>query len=340
MRILLVHPGPEFSVADVFNGYAEGFAALGHTVRGFNMNDRLAFYTNAEIDGRSLDVDDAATLVNKHLLAKCYEFAPDLIVVVSGFFISEFTWQLWTHRPSNVVCLFTESPYEEDKQLRTAQTAEPSLVVVNDPTNLDRYRQLGLTAHYIPHSYRPDIHYPTDRDADIDFAFVGSGYRSRVELFEQVPWGGLRVALAGHWPDLADDSPLRRFLIEQDEAGLDNAATADLYRRSAVSANLYRAARGHVAEANGTDLTGGWAIGPREVELAATGTFFLRDRRGESDLLFPMLPTFDGPEDFATQLRWWLAHDEERNRAAERARNAIVDRTFVSAARRLLALLP
>ncbi len=72
--------------------------------------------------------------------------------------------------------------------------------------------------------------------------------------------------------------------------------------------------------------------------MAATGLFFVRDPRPEGDEVLHMLPTFDGPEDFADKLRWWLAHDAERVEVAQRARAAIADRTFEATAARLLAL--
>lgn len=340
MRILVVHPGPEYSVSDVYEGYAEGFAALGHTVRGFNLNERLAFYSNVTLDDKQLELDDAATIVNKHLLAKCYEFAPDVIVIVSGFFITNFTWELWRNRHSKIVCLFTESPYEEDKQLQTARNADPALVILNDPVHLGRYRADGLTAHYIPHSYRPEIHKPLNDNAQYDFSFVGTGYPSRIQFFEGVDWGGLRVALAGNWPTLTNASLLHKFLITQTDAGLPNEETARLYGTSIASANLYRGSRGFVTEANGSHLVNGWAIGPREVELAATKTFFLREPRGEGDLLFPQMPTFNSPDEFSDQLRWWLQHDKERQEVVDQAFMTIRDRTFTNAARRLLELLP
>jgi spore maturation protein CgeB len=342
MKILVVHPGPEFSVADVYEGYAQAFAELGHQVRGFNLNDRLRFYTNLTVDGQQLDTDQAITFVNKGLEAKCYELMPDLIVVVSGFFVNTFTWDLWKHRPHRTVCLFTESPYEEDKQLALVDRADPDLVIVNDPTHLDRYRQRGARAFYLPHSYRPELHRPDPTVAKrYDFGFVGTGYPSRQQFFEQVAWGGLDVAFGGHWKGLSDGSPLRRFVAHDLDECCDNADTVRIYQQSRVSANLYRAGQGfgHL-EANGPGLDAGWAVGPREIELAATGTYFLREPRGEGDLLFPMLPTFTDPDEFGSLLRWAIAHEPECVEAAAQARAAVADRTFVNHARRMLALIP
>jgi spore maturation protein CgeB len=122
-------------------------------------------------------------------------------------------------------------------------------------------------------------------------------------------------------------------LVHEREQCMDNTVTADLYRSAKVSANLYRKEHSDQSHADG------WAMGPREVELAACGTFFLREARPEGDDLFPMLPTFETPEEFSDQLRWWLTHDTERVEAAGLARKAIADRTFTNTAARLLRLV-
>jgi spore maturation protein CgeB len=52
-----------------------------------------------------------------------------------------------------------------------------------------------------------------------------------------------------------------------------------------------------------------------------------------------MLPTFGSPQDASDQLRHYLRHDHYRAKLAVRAREAIADRTFTEAAKRLLRLL-
>ena len=104
-------------------------------------------------------------------------------------------------------------------------------------------------------------------------------------------------------------------------------------RQAKTSLNLYRREHSEGAHADG------WAVGPREVELAACGTFFFRDPRGEGDELFPHLPTVTTPQAFAEELRWWLDHDDERVDAADLARKAVADRSFTDSTRRLLDLI-
>jgi spore maturation protein CgeB len=69
-------------------------------------------------------------------------------------------------------------------------------------------------------------------------------------------------------------------------------------------------------------------MSPREVELAACGTPYLAEPRGENRAVLPMMPTFTDPDDFGRKLRWWLAHPDERLEVAEAAREAVADRTF------------
>jgi hypothetical protein len=144
----------------------------------------------------------------------------------------------------------------------------------------------------------------------------------------------LRVTMAGNWRGIEDESPLRKYLIDDDpEACYDNDKAADLYRSAKVGINLYRREHDEGSDAQGMSM------GPREVELAACGSFFLRDPRPESDAVLSMLPSFTCPEEAADLLRWWLKHDDEREKLAMLAHEAIADRTFKNSAGQLVRLL-
>lgn len=338
MKVLVAHPGPWFSVADVHNGLLKGLRACGVDAQEFNLHDRLNFYSEASLkrDGeyvRAFSDEAAINMAAKGLEAVLYEWWPDVVIIVSGFFIPPVIWGVLARRPHTVVQWCTESPYEDAKQLQPARYAD--VVVLNDPTNIDQFRAINPSTFYFPHSYDPDVHYPRPADPDLsaDFAFVGTGFPSRVEFLEQIDWSGLTVNLAGNWQGLTGKSPLAPFLIHDRDHCIDNADAAKVYTSARVNANLYRK---EITEGGTAD---GWAMGPREVELAACGAFFLREPRGEGDELFPMLPTFTSPQEFQDLLRWWLGHDAEREAAAVAARAAVADRTFQNTAARLLRLV-
>jgi len=324
-RALVVRPGPAFSVADVHRGWVTGLKDNGVQVVDFNFDDRLGFFSNALVDHdwelrRAFpDTQAAARVTCEGLKAACYDFWPDVVLVISGFFIPPELFDAVRARGHKVVLLHTESPYEDDRQIQRADRAD--LNIVNDPTNLDRFNEVAPTV-YIPHAYEPAIHYPRPAvdAARSDFCFVGTGYPSRREFLEQVDFTGIDVALAGNWRSLQEGHGLRKYLAHDIEDCCPNDQAAILYASTKASVNLYR------KEATAT--ADGWAMGPREVELAACGTFFLREPRGEGDEVLRTLPTFEDPADFGDQLRWWLTHDMARSEAARLARAAVADRTF------------
>jgi spore maturation protein CgeB len=329
VRVLLARPGPAFSVADVARGWAKGLQACGVTVADFNYDERLDFYCKAHIDKdgdgtytKSVTDDEALHMAAQGLLAACYTFQPDIIFVVSGFYIPVEFYDLFHARGHKIALLCTESPYEDDAQFDRAHYVD--WVMLNDPTNLELFRQHNLNTHYVPHAYDPDVHRPgpSDPDAASDFCFVGTAYESRIAFLEAVNWSGIDVAMGGNWSWLKDDSPLDKFIAHDKRWCVDNTETVKLYRSSKASVNIYR------KEAQRPELVDGWAMGPREVELAAVGLFYLAEPRGENREVLPMIPTFTDPHDFGDKLRWWLDRDHGRQAIADDARQAIAGRTF------------
>lgn len=340
MKALIVHPGPHFSVADVYDGLIKGLRANGVEVGILNLDDRIEFYSRAHVERdngefiRAFEMQAAMKMAAKGIEVVCYEWWPDIVIIVSGFYVPPEVWAILSRRPHHLVYWCTESPYEDDRQARAARYADT--VILNDPTNIDQFRaEINPNTHYLPHSYDPDRHKPGPIEPGLvsDFAFVGTGFPSRIEWLEQVDWSGINAVLGGNWRELTAESPLNKLLLHPPEQCMDNATTSKVYRSTKASINLYRKEHSDDAHADG------WAMGPREVELAACGTFFFREPRGESDEILSMLPTITTPQEFAGQLRWWLEHDTERAAAVAAARTAISDRTFTNTAARLLRLI-
>lgn len=346
MRWLIGHPGPQFSVHDVFEGWAEALRGLGEDVFTFNLDKRLQFYDAALINDDGLVDDEGRPAVRKAMtrekaietaaygiLSSAYQCWPHVVLLVSAFFTPPALLDMMRGRGHKIVLLHTESPYQDEEQLERAAHADLNLL--NDPANIEAYRALGMPAAYVPHAYRPHIHYPAQPGAakTWDLAFVGTGFPSRVKFFEAMDLTGLDVHLAGPWFGLPEDSPLRDWTDTDPEGCVDNAETAGIYRQAKCGINLYRR--------EGEDTWDGdaWAMGPREVEMAASGLFYVRDPRPEGDELLPMLPVFTSPEQAGDLIRWYAAHDGEREKRAAAAREAVAGRTFTNNARALLAML-
>lgn len=340
MRALVVYPGPEFSVSDVADKVAKGLSGNGVEVRAFNMHDLIAFYTNAYVKDdkraarrrryiKAMDHDGAVQMCMDHLKAELWKVPHDVLVIVSGFFTDFDSLDRIRKRGVKVVAVMTEQPYELERELALASHAD--VVALNDPVHAEEFREVCPVGLYLPHSYDPATHHANGRSDRYDFTFVGTAYPSRIKFFERVDFGRANVALAGNWEALSRFSHLNRHKAGKSWECMLNAHTAELYRQSAMSCNTYRIEHDDGADADG------WAIGPREVELAACGTFFARESRGESDELFPMLPTISDPSELSDVLRWSMSHPAERQAAADAARAAVADRDCVTVAGDLLA---
>lgn len=340
MRFLIAEPGPHFSVQDVYAGWREALTAAGQDVFTFNLADRLTFYgtvlletaPNSRTFKRALTGEQATELAVNGLYAALMRIRPHVLLAVSAFFLPVELFAIARAAGVTVVVVHTESPYEDQRQLALAEHVDLNLL--NDPTNLDQFREVAA-AEYFGHAYRPAVHHPGPAVAGLacDLAFVGTGFPSRIAFLEAMDLGGVDVLLAGNWQLLAEGSPLRPLVAHEVDDCLDNSDTADIYRSARCGLNLYR------REAQAEHLVDGWSMGPREVEMAACGLFFLREARGEGDEVLDMLPVITDPADASEQLRYWLAHDSQRQALSDKAREAISDRTFDNHARRLLRRL-
>jgi hypothetical protein len=346
MKVLLVHPGPEFSVADVFNGWHKALVKQGHDVMVYNTHDRLKFFQDAMTvnkDGKAqfmMSEEQSKLAAFEALGHYLYSFWPDIVIFISGFYIRAQMLNLVRSRGHKVVVVHTESPYQDDEQLMRAQYA--NLNILNDPANLSEYQHLAPSL-YIPHAYDPDVHYPgTWPDRELDFTFIGSMFKSRIKFFERMfselgeEWLSKHVVAFGgqNWQvKELDNSPLLRFLEHDREDAMDNTEAAGAYRDARVGINVYR------VEGEDRHTGKGVAMGPREVEMAACGIPFLRDSRPESDEVFPFLPTFDGPEEAADLLKWYIDNPRKSELLGSEARCAIEDRTFDNNIRTMMAEL-
>jgi spore maturation protein CgeB len=340
MRALVVAPGPQFSVLDVYAGYVEALEELlgVDNVDTFDIHLVLNAFSGIQraTDGGDPEVvfDDQGVvkLAAEHLTAAAYRWWPELIVFVSGFFILPDTLRLLRSRGHKLAMIHTESPYEEPAQLRRAELVDVN--IVNDPINLDSYRAIGPAA-YLPHAYRPTVHSPGPAlgGYQSDVCFIGTAYPERVELLSTVNWSGIDLALGGNWRMLDEGHHLLRHLAHETDTCIDNDQTVNAYRSAKIAPNIYR--QQHMD--GGHDV--GWSMGPREVEIAAVGGAMLaRQPRTEGDELFPFLPTFTDAAELEDVCRYYLVHDDERSDAVLKAREAVADRTFTNNAGELLRL--
>jgi len=218
LKVLVCHPGPQYSVADVHSKIVKGLRDNGCEVGDLNLDRYLDFFCASHVDRgngleRFVSYEDACRMACDYAIDHaCYTFWPDVVIIVSGFFVPPEKYRLLRAHGHHLVLWCTESPYEDDRQLAMAQFADT--VILNDPQNINEFKQKNRRTFYIPHSYDPDIHHPGpfSQEHASDFFFVGTGYPSRMEFFENVDWDGIDVALAGNWKEAAG-TPLEEMAV-------------------------------------------------------------------------------------------------------------------------------
>ena len=144
------------------------------------------------------------------------------------------------------------------------------LNLLNDPANLEMFRNEGLRTEYQPHCYRPKVHHPGGGgvvfkpELASDFAFIGTAFKSRIEFFEAMDLTGIDTILAGNdWGKLPETSPVAKFVatgVGTDADCVYNEEATELYQHSKMGLNVYRI-EGEETHADDTGAGNGAARG-------------------------------------------------------------------------------
>ena len=346
MKILLVHPGASMSTADVHTGLYDGLKAHGATVWEYALDARIemsgSWLTYCwRKGGKSVAQPSAADVLyhaGAELVTRALRVEPDVILAVSAMYLHPDVLVLAKRAGLKVAVLFTESPYDDDRQARLLPWID--LGWTNE--RLSARPKVG----YLRHAYDHKVHAP---DGDVgetrahDVVFIGTGFQERVDLLEAVDWTGIDFGLYGSWDLLGSRHKLRQHLVRTDdddpETGyVSNAHAARLYQRAKVGLNLYRRSMGFGKGA--PQILRAESLNPRAYELAATGSFTLSEARAEVEETFRgLVPTFRTPEELQAKLAYWLATDRDARRARIKRElpEAVAGHTWHARAAQILA---
>jgi len=338
MRILLVGAGASFSTRDVEDGYLDALRACdGVEVYHYDLEARLGlarewlhtlWRRRGKIPEQRPSWPDTIYRGSIEAFEMALRYDVDWVVVVSGMYFHPDVLELMRRARLRTAVLFTESPYEDDKQARVA--ANVDMCWTTERTSAAR-----LGARYVRHAYDPQRHQPGKLDVELpthDVVFVGTGFAERIELLERVNWEGIDLGLYGEWALLGSRHKLRKFI----RGGfVDNATTAALYRGARIGLNLYRSSQTYGRH---QPRVPGESLNPRAYELAACQVFSLSDWRPEvEDTFGEAVPTFTTAPELEDLVRSYLNNSPERRRLARLARQRILPHTFAARAAQVLA---
>ena len=335
MKILATHPGASWSTADVFHGIRDAMIRQNVEVHEYALDGRLEkaggwlkwlYRHRADKDMPHPTQGDLTYAASKDITERALWHECEWVLCVAVGFLHPQALILARRAGLKVAILFTESPNEDAGQFSWAKLAD--VCWVNERTSVDRYREVNPHSYYWQHAIDPSKHHPGGETAEDvaahDVVLVGTGWQERCDLLNAIDWTGIDLGLYGTWPLLGSRSKLRKYI----RGGVTpNELTAALYRRAKIGLNLHRTS---VLPFRKTEhISSGESMNPRCYELAACGSFFITDERAEVRETFgDAVPTFRTPDELEAQIRYWLAHDAERQERAALLPGLVADCTF------------
>lgn len=344
MRVLVVGSGAEYSTKDVENGYIRALQKVGHEVVYYDLAMRLKVAPRVnrylwncygKPPEHKPDLEDEVYWSCSGIPERALMHRADWILAVSGTFLHPF-WaaalRKWGYR---LALLYTESPYDDKPQTNLAAVA--NVVFTNERASVEALKRYNRNVHYLAHAYDPEKHRPDQvTDAPVhDVVFVGTLFEERIATLEAVDWNGIDLGLYGQQHILRRNSPLRSHVRD---GIIPNEQAAALYRRAKIGLNLYRTSIHY--ERHAEHVTGAESLNPRALELAACGAFTISDYRDEvAETFGRAVPTFSRPQELGQLIRYYLAHENERQDLAARLPGCVTGRTYAARTQELVKVL-
>jgi spore maturation protein CgeB len=340
MKVLVVGPAAYFSTWDVYEGHLAGFRANGCEVFAFDYGKWLrTFGEFAKWMKRyrkgSPDLTEKIYIMGSesiYVTARVHEV--DLVWMVAPMHVHPAILGLMLRDGIKTAGYMTECPYEDDQWINRAPLL--TYCFVNDKNSVSRFQQENPRSFYMGHSYDPKRHISQKRGVeDTDVTFVGTGFPARRKFLEAVNWEGIDVRLWGYWKGVPKRSAIDPYLTR---CILDNTETTALYKRSRIGLQLHRKDKWYGFKGECEEPA--YSLGPRSYELAACGVFQVSDERPELHEVFDgSIPTFSTPAELEGLIRRYLANPGERQKLAEKQRQAVQPYTFENRIKQALELI-
>jgi spore maturation protein CgeB len=327
MKVLVAHPGASWSTADVESGLRYGLKYHGVEVISYRLDQRIemahkwlhTMWRIKKKENAQLEKPNTPTVMyhaSVGVLEMALRHNVDVVLIVSAMLIHPDVILMMKRAGLLVTVLFTESPYDEEQEMRIAAIVDGCWT--NERLSVPKFATVNPRSGYLPHAWHPEKHYVSARaiSEEIpshDVVFVGSGFSERIAWFNSIDWTGIDLGLYGTWKGLGLNKQVKA-AVRGEQVGNEHAAA--LYRRAKIGLNLYRTSKGWGRRA--PSIIHAESLSPRAYELAACGAFHLSEYRSEVQEVFgDVVPTFSSPTEAAALIRMYLNNPEERARMAK-----------------------
>jgi len=309
MKILLVgYHNPHFVNTIVLREKAIGY--LGHEAIGF---DDAKYMLPGRIRSRfpflhQWDVEH----LNENLVNTARQHKPDCCLVVGGQNILPQTVSRIKHMGIPIALWTTDVPADFKNILESASFYDHLFCAGSEASDIFHARGFENVT-WLPFACDPNFHKRISLNIDEshqfakDIVFVGSYYSNRARILEGI--ADLDLGVWGpYWQKLEVHSPLKKKAIN---IKMNYDQWVKIFNASKINIVIhYQDGKLPCHQAS-----------PKLFEAMACGCFVLTDRQKDAQALFKdkeHLVFFDDPQDLRAKIKYYLDHEDERKRIAER----------------------
>ncbi len=326
LRILVVNPiyGGSLPTAHYC---AEALENLGHTVESVrceDFSDGFHAIKNITSDKTNRQVLDGLfiNLMGQAILAKSAEFNPDLILVMAQAPVSPET--IGSLKKLNIPLAFW---FVEDFRTLTYWKEVAPLYdhffTIQRGEFFEELDKIGVSDyHYLPQACHPPVHKPLGESAGdcdrykADLSFMGAAYFNRRQSFPQLVDYDFKI-WGTEWNLNTDIGKY----VQNANKRLSSEEIVKIYNSGTINLNL------HSSTCHSELNPEGDFVNPRTFEISACGGFQLIDHRSELAGMLNVgdeIETFRSISELKEKIDYYLQHEEERNRMAQRARKRVL----------------
>ena len=218
-------------------------------------------------------------------------------------------------------------------QLRLVEEIAPAYdyCLVPERFRMDSYRRIGANPIYCQEAANPNVYKPYDVPLDFDVTFVGQKYGNRPMYIRHLVDAGIDVHVWGpRWQDSPPHTPVWKMVgkrakqwllnretrpvdVPRDRVGppLTDEEYVKLYSRSKISLGFSGVAE---LPSRGEPIK---QVRLRDFEAPMSGAFYMVEYFEELAEFFEPgkeIVCFTGSDDLAEKARYYLAHEDERDR--------------------------
>jgi len=288
-KIMVVHPGHDFSTSDVFDGLCAGLNTIEDIeVVPFQWERPLKIFgtlISSAIELGNIAPDKAEQLRSftswigsADAIGVALDQEVDAVIVINGILFPPSRALLLQKLGIPVACFGTEAPYF----LKTEQDIAPCYThwFTNEMNCVGMFGD--TKQYYLRHAYNPATHTrgPVNLDMTADVVFIGGGYPERKALLGGADWTGIDLQTRGTlWHlnlDVEQGATDIGRSTRYSEGAIPNEETSAWHRSAKIALNMNRRMT-HV-ETGGRIVSGtAQSLGPRAFEIPAVGGFMLSD---------------------------------------------------------------